>query len=265
MRIDKAKIRYPVERLQEQQIISSRSSAFTVRHKGEFYNLEVSKLFPFHKQARKHFDEDALNKMADTIKAHGIRQPLTVIPIVNKPGEYEVVSGERRLRAAKIAGLELVPCIIIHDAQAAIEIALIENVQREDLHPIELAKAYKQLLDEGICNSKVEIAEKLGIAKSSVTEIMNLLSMPDEIQSSLVENNISTRSVFRDLLNYKTAEEMKDYLVSYIPKPQVRKKVIFKIVKVGDSLVVEQEISKEKNPLAKKEIKERILEILKSL
>ncbi len=266
MRIEKAKIRYPAERSQEQRNSgSNRSSSFTARHKGEFYNLAVNKLFPFHKQARKHFDENALNKMAETIKAHGIRQPLTVIPMTNRPGEYEVVSGERRLKAAKIAGLELVPCIIIHDQQAAFEIALIENIQREDLHPIELARAYKQLLDDGICSSKVAIAEKLGIAKSSVTEIINLLSMPEEIQSILVEKNISTRNVFRELLHYQTAQEMKDYLSAYVPKSTIKKKVIFKIIKIGESLVVEQAISKEKSPLAKKEIKERILTILESL
>jgi len=139
------KIRH-IETNVNNQTNKTRSSIYTENFKGEFYNISVDKLIPFKNQARKIFDEKSMLNLAKTIKEHGIRQPLTVIPSDIREGCYEVISGERRLRAAKSIGMEKVPCIIIHDMLKAEEIALIENIQREDLHPVELLKAFSNLL-----------------------------------------------------------------------------------------------------------------------
>ena len=271
MRIDKAKVRHPARQNEEQKEKSNvRSSAFTSKRIGEYYNIEVGKLTPFHKQARKHFDEDSLKQMAETIKVHGIRQPLTVIPIENRAGEYEIVSGERRLRAAKIAGLETVPCIIIHDQKAAVEIALIENVQRADLHPIELAKAYQQLLDEQICDNKAKIAEKLGVTKSSVTETMQLLTLPENVQVKILEENITNRSLFREIMDKDSPKKMLDTIVNYNKELQAkvtnsvkeRKRVVLKVVQRGNSFEVEGDILKKMSDQEKNKIKNIILEMV---
>ncbi len=112
---------------------------------GEFFYLNVENLKTYSKQARKCFDLEELNKLAETIREHGVRQPLSVIK-TEEPGIYQVISGERRLRAAKISGLEKVPCIILSDTAKVEEIAVIENIQRADLYPIELSNAYTSLL-----------------------------------------------------------------------------------------------------------------------
>ncbi|XP_065650397.1 probable chromosome-partitioning protein ParB [Hydra vulgaris] len=159
MRIENAKIRTP-SNIEVKSEEKSRPSIFTDKYSGEYYNINVDKLVPFHKQARQNFYEDALQQMAETIKSHGVRQPLTIIPKEDNDGTYEIVSEERRLKAAIMA-------------------ALIENVQRKDLHPLELAQAYQQILDEEICANPNDIAKKLGLSRSSVSETMKLLILPE--------------------------------------------------------------------------------------
>ena len=168
---------------------SSRVSAYTEDFKGEYYNLQTEKLIPFKNQARKFFNEDGINALAETIKEHGIRQPLTVLPSSTRPGYYEVVSGERRLRAAKLLSLAQVPCIIIQDELKAEEIAIIENVQREDLHPVELMRAFVSLLNNNICKTQLEIAKKVGMPRTAIAEIINLKVLSNEIQEFVIQNN----------------------------------------------------------------------------
>lgn len=206
MELNRAKIRYPES--VEAKIVPNnkgevRSSLYTEDFKGEYYNISVEKLLPFRVQARSYFDEEKLNDLAETIKQHGIRQPLTIIPCDVNRGYYEVVSGERRLRAAKLAGLKRVPCIIIHDKKQAEEIAIIENIQREDLHPIELMIAYNNLLEHGICNSLSEVAKKVGVTKSSVVDIMNLKVLDLKVRDLLLKEHISGRDFLRDLCKIK--------------------------------------------------------------
>lgn len=216
MQINKAKIRYVEEDAkQKSKKKNVRVSTYTEDFKGEFYNLKVEKLIPFKNQARLYFDDESLNSLAQTIKEHGIRQPLTVIPSEEKQGFYEIVSGERRFRAAKILGLKTVPCIIIHDKKKAEEIAIIENIQRKDLHPVELMKAYDNLINHEICKSISDIARRLGVARTSVIDVLNLKNLDNDLQKYLVENNIKNRDFLRELI--KTApdyrfKKAKEYL-----------------------------------------------------
>jgi ParB family chromosome partitioning protein len=271
MRIDKAKVRYPAPSnptKEERNSSQTRPSVFTESHRGEFYNIDVSKLIPFHKQARRQFDEEALKQMAETIKTHGVRQPLTIIPKEDDSGKYEVISGERRLRAAILAGLKTVPCIIIHDHKAAVEIALIENVQRKDLHPIELAKAYQQLLDENVCANKIEIANKLGLPKSSVTETMQLLTLPKDIQSKLLNENITSRILFREILDTSDHEIMLK-IIDNKKVPQTvknrptgtKRKILLKVVLSDNQIFVDTNTLSQLSFDQKKQIKQQLLEL----
>ena len=200
MQLSGAKIRYPDPSEIKKSDKKNRVSVYTEDYKGEFYNIPVNKLIPFKNQARVFFDDESITSLAKTIQEHGIRQPLTIIPSPQNEGLFEIVSGERRYRAAKLINLSVVPCIIIHDIQKAEEIALIENIQRKDLHPVELLKAFQNLLDTNICTSTQEIADKLGIQKSRVVEILNLRHLPEATKNMLVEKSIKSRRLLRDLL-----------------------------------------------------------------
>ena len=200
MRIEKAKIRLPAKIKETDREPSQRVSSYTESYKGEYYNIELTKLIPFRNQSRKHFDLQSLEELASSIKAHGIRQPLTILPSSAEEGKYEIISGERRWRAAKIAGLSRVPCIIIHDADAA---------ERQDLHPLELMSAFQNLLDKKICNSTQEIALKLGINKSTVVETLSLSNLPDDTQKALLKEGIKVRKVLRELVKTKQDDHVK--------------------------------------------------------
>lgn len=226
MRIEKAKIRMPSKIKENDNIPNQRVSSYTESYKGEYYNIELTKLIPFKNQTRKHFDLQSLEELASSIKAHGIRQPLTILPSSIEEGKYEIISGERRWRAAKIAGLSRAPCIIIHDAEAAEEIALIENIQRKDLHPLELMSGFQSLLDKKICNSTQEIAQKLGINKSVVVETLSLSHLPHETQQVLLKEGIKTRRVLRELVKTKQDDHLKvinTYKTSIIKKSNEKK------------------------------------------
>ncbi|MDR3559478.1 MAG: ParB/RepB/Spo0J family partition protein [Candidatus Pacebacteria bacterium] len=139
-------------------------------------------------QPRLKFDEAKLTELADSIKEHGVLQPLVV---TQKGDKYEIIAGERRFQAAKLAGLLKVPVIVrVADSQKKLELAIVENVQRHDLSPIEEAKSFRQLADEfGL--TQEEIAKKLGKNRSSVANKIRLLDLPVEIQKALAEGKIS--------------------------------------------------------------------------
>lgn len=210
MRIEKAKIRLPNNIKEENSNESSqRVSTYTESYKGEYYNIEVTKLIPFKNQSRKHFDQKSLEELASTIRVHGIRQPLTILPSSEQEGKYEIISGERRWKAAQIAGLTKVPCIIIHNQEAAEEIALIENIQRQNLHPLELMQAFQSLLDRKICGSTQEIATKLGINKSAVVEALSLKNLPNETQQVLLNEGVKARKILRVLVKSTQDKHLK--------------------------------------------------------
>jgi len=139
-------------------------------------------------QPRTHFNEAALNDLAASIKQHGIIQPLVV---TKKGGGFELIAGERRLRSAKLLGLKEVPVIVrAEEEQKKLELALIENLQRENLNPLESARAYQRLIDEFNITQE-EAAQKLGKARSSIANALRLLSLPAKIQDALADGKIS--------------------------------------------------------------------------
>lgn len=139
-------------------------------------------------QPRKNFSDHRMDELAESIKQYGVIQPL----IVSKTNEgYELIAGERRLRATKIIGLDTVPVIIRDvDDQEKLEVALIENLQRENLNPVETALAYRKLIDE-FNMTQDEMAKKVGKSRSSVANILRVLNLPEEIQLALIEKKIT--------------------------------------------------------------------------
>ncbi|HRY82823.1 MAG TPA: ParB/RepB/Spo0J family partition protein [Candidatus Moranbacteria bacterium] len=150
--------------------------------------IEISSIIPNPQQPRKFFDEAKLNELADSIKEHGIIQPIVVSKV---GGQFEIIAGERRFQAAKIAGLLKVPAIIREtDDQQKLELAIVENIQRQDLNLIEEAKSYIKLTNEfGLTQD--EVAKKLGKSRSAVANKIRLLNLPIEIQKALTEGKIT--------------------------------------------------------------------------
>ncbi len=151
--------------------------------------VKLTKVEPSREQPRKQFDADALQELAESIKQFGVLQPLLV---QKKKDYYEIIAGERRWRASKLAGLKEVPVIVKEfTEQEAVEISLIENIQREDLNPIEEAMAYKRLMEEFHLKQDA-IAERVSKSRTAVTNSMRLLKLDDRVQQMLIDEMIST-------------------------------------------------------------------------
>lgn len=156
-------------------------------------------------QPRREFSDEKLAELADSIKTHGIIQPLLVREL---QGKYQLIAGERRLRAAKLVGLPTVPIVIREiSEQSMMEIALVENLQREDLNPIEEAIAYQRLMDE-FHVTQDEVAKKVGKSRPAVANTLRLLNLPREVQDELA-NGTLTMGHARALLGLRTSEEQK--------------------------------------------------------
>lgn len=170
--------------------------------------VKLSKVEPNREQPRKNFDEDSLQELAESLKQFGMLQPILV---QNRGDYYEIIAGERRWRAAKIAGLKKVPVIVRElTDQEIVEISLIENIQREDLNPIEEAQAYKRLLTEFHLKQD-EVAERVSKSRTAVTNSMRLLKLCDEVQKMVVDDMISTGHA-RALISIEDPEEQ--YLIA---------------------------------------------------
>lgn len=167
--------------------------------------LRISEIEPDRKQPRKYFDSTAISELANSIRVHGILQPILVRPLPG--GGYQIVAGERRWRAAKIAGLEEVPVVIreLTEMETA-QIALIENLQREDLNPIEEALAFQRLQEE-FHMTQEEIARVVGCSRSTITNILRLLRLPQRIQDMIMNNQIS-RGHAKVLLRFPDEKRM---------------------------------------------------------
>lgn len=173
------------------------------REDGKETVVKITMVEPNRKQPRKNFDEDALQELADSIKQFGLIQPILV---QDRKDHYEIIAGERRWRAAKIAGLKEVPVIIRNYSEKEImEISLIENIQRENLNPIEEAQAYKRLLEEFHLKQD-EVAERVSKSRAAVTNSMRLLKLGEEVQQMLIDDMISTGHA-RALLAIENQEE----------------------------------------------------------
>lgn len=190
--------------------------------------VTINKVEPNRDQPRKNFDEDALLELSESIKQFGVLQPLLV---QDKKGYYEIIAGERRWRAAKLAGLKEVP-VIIKDLtdQEVVEISLIENIQRENLNPIEEAFAYKRLLTEFHLKQD-EVAERVSKSRTAVTNSMRLLKLNEKVQQMVIDDMISTGHA-RALLGindfekqYTTAQKIFDEKLSVRETEKLVKKI----------------------------------------
>lgn len=216
--------------------------------------VKITMVEPNREQPRKNFDEDSLMELAESIKQFGLLQPILV---QDKKDHYEIIAGERRWRASKLAGLKEVPVIIKNlTEQEIVEISLIENIQREDLNPIEEAQAYKRLLIEFNLKQD-EVAERVSKSRTAVTNSMRLLKLSDDVQQMVIDEMISTGHA-RALLaiddkdkQYELAQEIFDKklsvretekLVKNIGKPIKEKKEIIKDDKIG---IIYQDISEQ--------------------
>ena len=161
----------------------------SVEQSGGVSVLSISDIEINKNQPRKNFDDDSIQELAESIKAHGVIQPI----IVRSAGEgfYVIVAGERRYRAAKLAGLTEIPVIVTElTASEAAEVALIENIQRADLNPIEIAEAYRAIIDDfGL--TQQELAERIGKPRSSVANALRLLDLPDAIKAYVAEGKLT--------------------------------------------------------------------------
>lgn len=178
--------------------------------------ISIDNIRPNPRQPRTQFDADELGELADSIKAHGIIQPLIVTQIQNSE-VYTLIAGERRLQAARQAGLVSVP-VLVREAtdQQYLELALIENIQRSDLNPLEAAEAYRQLAEEfGL--SHEEIAERVGKSRTAVSNTLRLLKLPASIQSALLNEHISEGHA-RALLSLPTLQAQNACLQTIIEK-----------------------------------------------
>ncbi|MBI4050756.1 MAG: ParB/RepB/Spo0J family partition protein [Candidatus Doudnabacteria bacterium] len=185
---------------------ADRQAKFKDRDGRPLMEIELAKIVPNEFQPRRIFNEEKLGELAASIKEHGIIQPLVVV--ARDDGKYEIVVGERRFRAAKLAGLAKVP-VFVHpkiNSEAKLEFALIENIQRADLNPIEEGKAFERLNREfGL--SLTEIAKRVSKDISTISNLIRLLSLPVEVQRALIEGKIAEGQA-RPLLSLKDKEEM---------------------------------------------------------
>ena len=174
--------------------------------------VPIEDIIPNRFQPRLTFDDRGLEELASSIKQHGIIQPLVLRRVNDK---YEIIAGERRYKAATMAGLNTVPAIIsnIDDNQSA-EVAIVENVQRRNLTPIEEARSYKNLLDKGYLTQS-ELAKKMGISQSAIANKLRLLNLDEEVQQALLNNQISERHA-RSLLVLSNPEDQKKWLQKII-------------------------------------------------
>ena len=208
-------------------------------------------------QPRKNFSEDELNELADSIKEHGIFQPLLV---TKKDDYFEIIAGERRWRAAKIAGLKEVPCLVKeYTDQEKAEIQIIENLQRENLNPIEEAAAYKKLIEEFHLKQD-ELAERIGKKRTTITNTMRLLNLSPQVQEMLIEEKL-TQGHARALLAIEDEKEQYD-LAQRVFDERLSVREIEKEVKALNKPKKEKKLTPEALDLIYRGLEDRIREKL---
>ena len=196
---------------------------------GQVIQVNLDDIIPNRFQPRIAFDEKALTELAASIKEHGIIQPLVLRKLGKK---YEIIAGERRYKAATMAGLSTVPAVISNvDDNKSAEVALVENIQRKDLTPIEEARSYKNLLDKGYLTQE-QLAKKMGLSQSAVSNKLRLLNLDVKVQQALLDNKISERHA-RALLKITNMEEQRKWLDRIIKERITVKKLDELLKNVG--------------------------------
>lgn len=224
--------------------------------------LPIAQVEPGLKQPRKHFDDEALNDLADSIRNHGLIQPLTVRRLSS--GYYQIIAGERRWRASKIAGLTEVPAMIIEaDDRKVMELGLIENLQREDLNPIEEAAGYKVLMEEyGL--TQEEVAQQVGKSRPAVTNAVRLLSLPDPVRHLLEQGKLSAghaRALLplpRSILKKEAAQRIIDEDLSVRQTESLVKRLLREEENLEDALPVPEDPNKIYREAAAKDLSARL-------
>jgi len=218
----------------------------------KFFECEIEKISPNKFQPRVHFNEIDLQELADSIRENGVIQPLIVTESASK-GEYELIAGERRLRASKIAGLKKVPVVVMDVSRedTLLELALIENVQRTDLNPIEEAEAYQKLIQR-FGYTQEDTAKRVGKKRSTVSNMLRLLNLPDFIKQDVIDGVLSeghARALLRLADDLSTMKEVRDLIVKKTLSVRQTEKIVRKASSSSTARSVSPSPGKEKNEL----------------
>lgn len=219
--------------------------------------LKISQIEPNKNQPRKAFDEDALIELSESIKQYGVLQPLLVKKMDKN---YQIIAGERRFRAARLAGVKEVPVIIKdYSSQEVMEIALIENIQREDLNPIEEALAYQQLIKDYRLKQD-EVAEKVAKSRTAITNSLRLLKLDERVQEMVIEGKLSSGHA-RAIISIEDKE--KQYMVAQkIFDEKLNVRDVEKLVKNIDKLDKSVEKTKPENDFVYRDFEEKLKKIM---
>ncbi|PJA89643.1 MAG: chromosome partitioning protein ParB [Candidatus Magasanikbacteria bacterium CG_4_9_14_3_um_filter_32_9] len=209
--VEKNTVFGPVEK-----VVDNSQNENGLKSETQVWQIPISEIRPNEEQPRKDFSHEDLEDMVSSIQQHGVLQPITVNE--KKDGKYELIAGERRLRASEIAGFATVPAIVrkVEDGQEKLELALIENIQRQDLNSIEEAFAFKRLIERfGL--TQEEVAQRVGKKRPTIANTIRLLGLPEEIQKGLIDGKISMGKA-RALLSLKSPKEQWDMYQSMLGK-----------------------------------------------
>lgn len=214
-----------------------------------FFMCDIDKIKPNKQQPRSYFDEERLAHLADSIREKGVIQPLLVTKA--KGNRYQLIAGERRLRSAKMAGLDEVPVVIMEESTAneRLELALIENIQRHDLNPIEEATAYSRLIEEFELTQE-EVARKVGRKRSTITNVLRLLSLPKSVQDDLIQSVISEGHA-RVLLRLKETPDLMQQVRDSILQEDLSVRATEQLCKKVLQSVKENAVEKRPKPVDK--------------
>jgi ParB family chromosome partitioning protein len=229
---------------------------------GEFFYIKLDNLIPFRNQARELFDQEELDLLAESIKNYGVRQPLAVVKSPSREDKFEIVSGERRAKAARIALLDSVPCIILKNYREAEVAAVIENIHRSDLHPVELARAYSSLIENGTFSSVNDLYKTLGVNRTHGYETLRILELPKNIQRILLEKDIRNRNQIRALVKSSDPQE---YLRKLLREKAPRNFSVVRITAKDGDFTVQKDAIKKLNSDEKKKLKIVLDEIVSTL
>jgi len=168
------------------------SILFGKNQEEKYFQCDIEKIVPNKYQPRSAFNDREIQELSDSIKENGVIQPLIVAHSTNQPGFLELIAGERRLRASKLANLSTVPVVVldVEDEHSLLEMALIENIQRTDLNPLEEAEAYNKLIEK-FGYTQEETARRVGKNRSTITNMLRLLHLPQFVKSDIIEGNLS--------------------------------------------------------------------------